>query len=213
MAKGIKSMCRVLVVDDHPVVREGVRMFLQGQPGLEVVGEAEDGAAAISKLREVSADVVLLDLVMPRMNGLDALPGIRRARPKARVIAFTVHNTREYVQQALAAHVDGYLLKESSPEEYVEAIKAVMEGRFFVSPAAAEHLDDLDGMGTAQRFGLTPREYEYLALAARGDRPAQIARAMKIAEVTVRSFRKSVLKKLKIKNIAGLTRFAVEKGL
>jgi DNA-binding NarL/FixJ family response regulator len=213
MAVGIKSLWRVLVVDDHPVVREGVRMFLAGQPGLEVVGEAEDGGDAVKKLKEIQADVVLLDLVMPKMNGLEALPGIRRARPKARVIAFTVHNTREHVQQAMAAHVDGYLLKESSPDEYVQAINAVMGGKFFVSPAAAGHLEDLDSMGKTGRFGLTPREYEYLALAARGDRPAQIASAMKCGEVTVRSFRKSVLKKLKLRNMAALARFAVEKGL
>src|SRR3954464_12091847 len=113
MANGSKAAWRVLIVDDHPVVREGVRIFLNGQSWLKIVGEAEDGADAVQKMRELSVDVVLLDLVMPRMSGLEALPGIRRARPKARVIAFTVYNTREHVQQALAAHVDGYLLKES----------------------------------------------------------------------------------------------------
>lgn len=213
MANGSKSAWRVLIVDDHPVVREGVRIFLNGQSWLTIVGEAEDGVEAVQKMREVSVDVVLLDLVMPRMNGFEALPGIRRARPKARVIAFTVYNTREYVQQARAAHMDGYLLKESSPKEYLEAIKSVMAGKFFISPAAAAHLDDLDSIGRAARFGLTPREYEYLALAARGERPAQIAQAMKCAEVTVRGFRKIVLKKLKLRNMAGLARFAMEKGL
>lgn len=208
-AKGI----RILVVDDHPVVREGVKMVLMKHPDLKIVGEATNGEEGIKQTRALKPDVILLDLLMPRMGGLEALPGIRRARAKAKVIIFTVHNTREHVGQARAAHVDGYLLKDSSQTEYIEAIKTVAGGSFFISPALAAFMEESVPAKQAGRFGLTERELEYLILAARGDRPAQIAIAMKCAEATVRGYRKAVLKKLKIRNMAGLTRFALENGL
>ena len=208
-----KDVIRILIVDDHPVVREGVKMVLMKHPDLEIVGEAAHGEDGIRQARAVKPDVILLDLMMPRMGGLEALPGIRRARAKAKVIIFTVHNTSEHVRQARAAHVDGYLLKDSSPAEYVEAIKTVASGVFFISPALAAFMQEAVPAKQAGRFGLTERELEYLILAAHGDRPAQIAVAMKCAEATVRGYRKAVLKKLRVRNMAGLTRFALENNL
>jgi DNA-binding NarL/FixJ family response regulator len=213
MAKKRKTAWRVLIVDDHPVVREGIRMCLKDHREVELVGEAANGAEALELIKELSPDVALLDLVMPRMSGLEALPGIRRARPKLKVIIFTYHNTREQVREALAAHVDGYLLKDSSPEEYVEAIRKVMAGNFFISTAAAGHLDGRRLGKAPLRFGLKLREHEYLCLAARGDRPPQIARAMGCSEGMARTYRVSVFKKLGVKNMAELTRFALENGL
>lgn len=213
MAKKGKTLWRVLIVDDHPVVREGIRMCLKNYRDVELVGEAVNGTEALKLTKELAPDVVLLDLVMPRMNGLEALPGIRRAGPKARVIVFTYYNTPEHVREAVAAHVDGYLLKDSSPAEYIRAIREVMAGKFFVSPPAAKHLDKKRPATTKPRFGLTAREFEYLGLAARGDRPRQIGQAMGCTQVAVRGYRKSVLKKLKLENMAGLTRFAFENGL
>ena len=214
MAKRIsKRRWRVVIVDDHPVVREGIRICLKDLRDIDMVGEAMDGAEALKVVAESRPDVVLLDLVMPRMDGLEALPGIRRAAPQARVIVFTFHNSLEHVQAALAAHVDGYLLKDSSPREYIEAIRKVMAGKFFVSRGAEKYLTAKRTVGTGSRFGLTPRQFEYLSMAARGDRPVQIAQAMGCTLATVRTYRKSVLKKLGLENMAGLTRFALEKGL
>src|SRR5436853_7386192 len=126
---------RIVVADDHPVVREGIRMCLEDWSDLRVVAEARDGHEAIERVRESHPDVVLLDLTMPRMGGLEALPRIRRAAADTRVIVLTVHNSQEYIRQAIAARVDGYLLKDTAPLEYVEAIRSVMDGKFFISPA------------------------------------------------------------------------------
>ena len=128
---------RIVVADDHPVVREGIRMYLKDWCDVEIVAEASDGHEAVERVKEKHPDVVLLDLTMPRMGGLEAVPRIRRADSGTRVIIVTVHNTNEYIRQAMAAHVDGYLLKDTAPSEYVAAIRTVMEGRFFISPAVA----------------------------------------------------------------------------
>lgn len=209
----MKKRLRIVIADDHPVVREGIRMCLKDWSELKIVAEARDGNEAIEQVRAEHPDVVLLDLTMPRMGGLEALPQIRRADANTRVIVLTVHNTQEYVRQAMAAHVDGYLLKDTPPTEYVEAIKSVAAGRFFISPAVAKHAPTGTPSQTAAQFGLAPRELEYVLLAARGGKIEDIAVTMKCSVGTVRSFRKRVYKKLQIRNAAMLARFAMVNGL
>lgn len=204
---------RIVVVDDHPVVREGIRVCLRDVKNLEIVGEARDGAEGIEQVRVTHPDVVLLDLTMPKMSGLEALPGIRRADPQTRIIVLTVHNTREYVRQAMAANIDGYLLKDTAPTEYMEAIRTVMEGKFFISDRVRRNAKIETTAKAAARFGLDETEFLYLTLAARGERPAQIAVRMKMSENSVRALRKMVFRKLKLQNMAMLTRFALENGL
>src|SRR5688572_61670 len=204
---------RIVVADDHPVVREGIRMCLKDWTDLEIVAEARDGQEAIDRVRESHPDVVLLDLTMPRMGGLEAVPRIRRVDGKTRVIILTVHNTYEYIRQAMAAQVDGYLLKDTPPTEYVEAIRTVMSGKFFISPEVAQHARPELPFRTALRFGLTPRELQYVLLAARGGRLADIAATMNCTEGTVRTYRRRVYKKLKVENAAMLTQFALKHGL
>ncbi|HUS35127.1 MAG TPA: response regulator transcription factor [Verrucomicrobiae bacterium] len=204
---------RIVVADDHPVVREGIRMCLSDWADLEIVGEARDGQEAIECVRAEHPDVVLLDLTMPRMGGLEAVPRIRRLGGGTRVIILTVHNTQEYIRQAMAARVDGYLLKDTAPTEYVDAIHTVMAGKFFISPAVAEHARPEVPMRAALRFGLTPREYQYLLLAARGGRLADIAATMGCSPATVRTYRRKVYRKLNIQNPAMLTQFALKHGL
>jgi DNA-binding NarL/FixJ family response regulator len=204
---------RILVVDDHPVVREGIRVCLKDWTDLKIVGEARDGNDGIREVRAKRPDVVLLDLTMPNMGGLEALAGIRRAHPKTRVIIFTVHSTREYVRRALASRVDGYLLKDTAPSEYVEAVRTVMRGEVFISPAVARHARVEASVKTAARFGLTEAEFQYLTLAARGERPAEIALTMNCSTVAVRSYRRHVFRRLKFRDMAMLTRFALENGL
>ena len=209
----MRKPLRIVVADDHPVIREGIRMCLEDWRDLRIVAEARDGHEAIARVRESHPDVVLLDLTMPRMGGLEAVPRIRRVGAKTRVIILTVHNTHEYIRQAMAARVDGYLLKDTAPKEYVAAIRSVMAGKFFISPAVAEHARPELPLRTAVRFGLTAREFQYLLLAARGGRLADIAATMKCSLMTVRTYRRKVYRKLKIKNSAMLTRFALEHGL
>jgi two-component system NarL family response regulator len=204
---------RIVVADDHPVVREGIRMCLKDWTDLEIVAEARDGREAVERVKESHPDIVLLDLTMPRMGGLEAVPRIRRIGGGTRVIILTVHNSQEYIRQAMAAHVDGYLLKDTAPTEYVAAIRTVMEGRFFISPAVAQHASREVPLRGAIRFGLSEREFQYLLLAARGGRLADIAASMGCSLTTARTFRKNVYRKLKLKNPAMLTRFAVEHGL
>jgi two-component system NarL family response regulator len=204
---------RIVVADDHPVVREGIRMCLEDWSDLRVVAEARDGHEAIERVRESHPDILLLDLTMPRMGGLEALPRIRRADAATRVIVLTVHNTHEYIRQAIAARVDGYLLKDTAPTEYVDAIRTVMAGKFFISPAVAQHARSEVPLRMALRFGLSAREFQYLLLAARGGRLADIAVTMGCSETTVRTHRRKVYRKLKIHNAAMLTRFALEHGL
>src|SRR5436309_16135814 len=127
----MRRILRIVIADDHPVVREGIRMCLKDRRDLRIVVEACDGHEAIARVRDSHPDVVLLDLTMPRMGGLEAVPRIRRAARTTRVIVLTVHNTQEYIRQAMAARVDGYLLKDTTPQEYVDAIRTVMAGNFF----------------------------------------------------------------------------------
>jgi DNA-binding NarL/FixJ family response regulator len=205
----MEKRLRIVVADDHPMVREGIRMCLKDWDELTIVAEASNGEEAVEQVRAAQPDIVLLDLTMPRMGGLEALPKIRRARAKTRVIILTVHNTQEYVRQAIAANVDGYLLKDTTPTEYVEAIRTVAAGRFFISPAVAQHVKHDDSAQSDYQFGLTSREFQYLLLAARGGRLADIAEMMKCSEGTAKTFRKRVYRKLGIHSAAELAQFAI----
>jgi two-component system, NarL family, response regulator NreC len=167
---------------------------------------------AIQKVKSAAPDVVLLDLTMPRMGGLEALPEIRRARPLAKVIVVTVHNSREYLRQAMAARADGYLLKDTAPAEYLEAIHSVVKGRIFVS-AGVEKDSSVDlSVEAARRLGLTARELKYLSLAAQGKKRGEIGLMMGCGTAAVRSYQRRVLSKLGFKDMATLTRFALESG-
>lgn len=208
-----RKTLRIVIVDDHPVVREGIRKCLKEWSDLKIVAEARNGEEGIAEVSATHPDVVLLDLTMPRVGGLEALPSIRRAEPSARVIVLTVHNTREYVRQAMAARVDGFLLKDTAPQEYVEAIRTVMRGEFFISPSVASYARAELPFKVAARFGLTESELQYVSLTARGQRPAQIAQILGITEPSVRMLRRSVFKKLNFRNMSMLTRFALEQGL
>jgi two-component system response regulator NreC len=204
---------RILVVDDHPIVREGIRMCLKRLADIEVVGEAADGFEAIDRAVETRPDVVLMDLAMPRMGGFEALPKIRAECPRTRVIIFTFHTSRDYLRRAMAAGVDGYLLKDTSPAEYIEAIRTVSEGRVFVSPALTRETERDTRSQVARRFNLTSRELEFLGLAAEGKRPSEIAAAMLCSATAVRSYQRRTLLKLGVANMAMLTRVALENGL
>lgn len=206
------DVIRVLIVDDHALVREGVRHVLTSDGGFEVVGEASTGADAVKLAAELEPDVVLLDLTMPGMSGLEAAPRIREAAPEARLLVLSIHDHEEYVLQSVRAGAEGYLRKDSSPAELRGAIRAVHEGGSFFSAPVARTLSA--ALQSERRIAtLSAREREVLIEIARGASNKEIASRFGISVRTVESHRESVARKLGVKGAASLTRFAIENGL
>jgi two-component system, NarL family, response regulator LiaR len=207
---------RVLIADDHAVVRQGLRTFLDLQDDIEVVGEAADGEEAIAAARSASPDVVLLDLVMPVLDGIGALPRLREAAPAARVIVLTSFGEDERLFTALRAGAAGYLLKDSEPPELVKAIRTANAGQSPLSPAvAARVVEEIahGGSRAAAADELTPRELEVLRLIARGRSNKRIALELGVAEKTVKTHVSHVLAKLGLSDRTQAALYAVREGL
>jgi DNA-binding NarL/FixJ family response regulator len=188
---------RVLVADDHAVVRQGLRTFLELQDGLEVVGEAADGAEAVAAAERLVPDVVLMDLVMPRLDGVEAMRELRRRVPGARVVVLTSYLDDERLLPAMRAGAAGYLLKNVQPQELVRAVRAADAGEALIDPAVAARL--VEALGEAHDEHpeqLTPREREVLDLIGRGFANKRIAQELGIAEKTVKTHVSHVLSKL-----------------
>jgi NarL family two-component system response regulator LiaR len=205
----------VLIVDDHAVVREGLRSFLELQAGIEVVAEAADGEAAVRAAEAWKPDVVLMDLVMPRLDGVGAMRELRRRRPETRVIVLTSFPDDDRLLPAIQAGAAGYLLKNSDPQEVVRAVRAAHAGEALLDPVVAARLVQ----AIAQRPGsepaerLTPREREVLALIARGMPNKRIARELEISEKTVKTHVGHVLAKLGVTDRTQAALQAVREGL
>jgi NarL family two-component system response regulator LiaR len=188
---------RVLIVDDHAVVREGLRTFLDLQNGIEVVGEAGDGEQAIGEAERLRPDVVLIDLVMPKLDGVQAMRELRERVPGARVIVLTSFLEDERLLPAMRAGAAGYLLKNVQPQELARAVRAAAVGEALIDPAVAARLVEALGDGRDERAEeLTPREREVLGLIARGFANKRIAFELGIAEKTVKTHVSNVLAKL-----------------
>jgi DNA-binding NarL/FixJ family response regulator len=214
-----QNQLRILLVEDHRILREGLRSILDAQADLTVVGEAEDGGEAIHRARELQPDMVLLDLSMPRMNGLEAIKGIKRVAAQARVVILSVHHDMEYVQGALSAGADGYLTKDSSGDELVAGLLSVAKGTRYLCRAITDHLAELPGCNpglsskTLNCHLITQREREVLKLVAEGFRSRQVADYLCISEKTVEKHRTNLMRKLHVHTVSGLTAYAIEKGL
>ena len=210
---------RILVADDHAVVREGIRHVLATQHGFDIAGEAASGADAIRLAGECDPDVVVLDVSMPEGTGLEVIGDVRRAAPDARVLILSVHDEAEYVLQAVRAGAHGYLRKDSSPAELRDAVRAVDRGESVFSPAMTARLTDAlrvesGRLARESRLALlTGRERDVLEGIATGETNKEIAARYGISPRTVETHRESLMRKLEIHNVAGLTRFAVEEGL
>lgn len=212
---------RVLVADDHVVVRQGIRHVLEGDPDLTVIGEAENGSTTLAQAERARPDVVLLDLTMPGASGLDVVRRLRTRLPDTKVLILSVHDDREYVLESVRAGAHGYLRKDSSPADIRQAIHAVHAGDSYFSPPVARHLTDAlqqaprrSAPGPAADPGaLTGREREVLARIARGLTNRETAGELGISVRTVEAHRDSLMRKLGIHTVAGLTRFAMEHGL
>ncbi len=210
---------RVLVVDDHAVVREGIRGVLASTPGFSVVGEAEDGAKALELINEREPDVVVLDITMPGVSGLEAAATLRRQSKNVRVLMLSMHDHPEYVLQAVRAGAHGYLLKDATPDELRTAVRTVYEGKQYFAPAAARQLGVAVRVETEEEHRrslaerLTPRERDVLIRVARGLTNKETAAELGISPRTVETHRDSIARKLKMRSVAELTRFVLDTEL
>lgn len=210
---------RVLIVDDHAIVRDGVRMILEAQPDIEVVGEASDGREALEAARQLSPGVVLMDIAMPGMNGLEATAAIRQDLPDVQVLILTMHEDYEYFFEVLRAGASGYVLKGASSDDLVSAIRAVHQGGVYLHPAVAKNLvSDYvkrmePGEDRARYDGLSDRERQVLKLVAEGETSRQIAEELFLSVNTVQTHRAHIMEKLGLHNRTDLIRYALRKGL
>jgi DNA-binding NarL/FixJ family response regulator len=204
---------RILLADDHLIVRQGLKALLERE-GLEVVGEAADGQEAVRQVQALRPDVAVLDLTMPRLNGLDAARVLAQQSPRTRVILLTVHTEDHYVLEAMRVGVRGYVVKTQVTADLVEAIREVVEGAVYLSPRISRavveaYLAGPDGVAEP----LTSREREVLQLVAEGKKTREVARALGISVKTAESHRSRIMEKLDIHETASLVRYAIRRGL
>ena len=210
---------RILIADDHPLVREGLCRVLAAEPAFEVVGEAEDGRDAIDFVRQTDVDIVLLDINMPGMNGIEACKIIKRERPLVGVIALTVHDQEEYVFELIKAGISGYVLKDISPDLLVRTIFGVARGESFIPPLLTTRvLEEFSRLAMYQQrqanpFGLTGRETEILRLVGQGRSNREIAGQLYISERTVKNHLTSVFGKLGVSDRTRAALYAVKNRL
>jgi len=214
---GLSTAIRILLADDHVLVRASLKYLLEGFAGLEVVGEAKDGYETVKMVDAVRPDIVVMDISMPGLNGLEAARSITKEHPAARVVVLSMHSDETHVLQALRAGAAGYVLKESAPAELEAAIRAVARGESFLSPAISRHVigDYLKRVPPESGSPdlLTPRQREILRLIAEGKTSKHIARLLGTSVKTVESHRASLMERLDIHELAGLVRYAIRHGL
>ena len=207
---------RVLLIDDHALVRAGIRALLSRHEGVEVVGEAAGGRDALRLIEELQPDIVLLDIAMPGLSGLEVLAESTKRFPHVRVIILTVHEAGEYALRALRAGAAGYLPKSAASTELHEAIDTVARGESYVSGEVAKETILQQAKGSADEYllqKLTPRQREILTLMAEGNSTRDIAGTLKISVKTVESHRAQLMERLNIHEVAGLVRYAIRMGL
>ena len=209
----------VFIAEDHTLIREGLRALISSHPDLEVIGEAEDGREAILGAEKLSPALVLMDLSMPRMGGVEAIRGIKKKWPNIKVLALTVNDSEEYVLAALQAGAEGYILKDCSHTELIQAIRNVLDGKRVLSPSISEkviegYLAGKKGESIQTPWDtLTQREREVLKLIGEGNKSKEIADYLCISLHTVEKHRSNLMEKLNLHSVSALVSYAIEKGL
>lgn len=208
---------RILLVDDHAMVRAGLAQLLSQLPEVEVIGEAGDGVEALELTRSLQPDLVLMDIAMPKLNGLDACAALRKAQPDLRVVMLSMHREPQYVRKALQSGAMGYLLKDAAPAELAQALLAVRMGQTYLSPAVSQALlsDAVHGLRTPATAPpeITARQREVLTLVAQGLSTKEVALRLNLSAKTVDTHRTNLMNLLGIHDLAGLVRYAVRNGL
>lgn len=210
---------RIILADDHKLLRSGLKGILERMAGFEVVGEAGDGLELLNLLGRITPNLVILDISMPNLRGIEAVSRIRHQYPEVKVLILTMHNDRSYLHQAIAAGAAGYLLKEDADPDLFIAIEKIRQGKIYVSPHLAEDMmDDWAGMhrgavnSSVQSGLLTPREKEVLKLIAEGKTSREIGELLFISVRTVERHRANIMDKLQIRKTADLVRYAIQEG-
>lgn len=209
---------RILLVDDHKILRDGICSLVKGYPDMEVVGEAADGRTALTLVEKLSPDIVIMDISMPDLNGIDATRRINADYPNVKVIALSMHYDKQFVSEIFKAGASGYLIKDSAFDELEHAIRVVMDNKTYINPQIAslvvESLVSQPAASNQKAFSLlTEREREVLQLIAEGKSTKQIAADLSVSSKTVESHRRQVMGKLNIRNVAELTKYAIREGL
>jgi two-component system response regulator NreC len=208
-------LIRIVIVDDHAVVRSGLKLLLEGQEDLEVVGEAGDARTAVFEVRAQKPDVILMDVVMPTGSGIEATPAVLQEAPGAKVLILSMQDDPAYVREAFAAGASGYVLKEAADAELVAAVREVAAGQRYVHPALGARLvaAEADERARAEEDPLSEREHEILRLLALGHTNQEIASQLYLSVRTVETHRAHIMQKLRISTRAELVRYALERGL
>jgi DNA-binding NarL/FixJ family response regulator len=207
---------RILLADDHAIIRQGLRSLLEKESQIEVVGEAEDGRKALRLVRELTPDIIVMDITMPNLNGIDATRQIISRYPKVKVIALSIHSNKRFIADMLKAGASGYILKDCLFDELVQAIHRVAGGETYLSPKITGKVvsDYVEYLITSRSVSiLTEREHEVLQLLAEGKSTKQIALALHVSPKTIEANRRQIMEKLNIHNIAELTKYAIREGL
>ena len=210
---------RVLVADDHAIIREGLRVMLGNQPDMEVVGTAANGREAVRLVDEHEPDIVVIDISMPELNGIEAISQMLPRHPRIKVIVLSIHETKPYVYRTLKAGAKGYLIKETAGLEVVDAVRAVYRGERYLSQRISDLLTDVAfrklemPMEVSPLERLSSREREILQLVAEGKTSQEIAERLSISPKTVDTYRSRLMHKIGVDDVAGLVRFAIQNGV
>lgn len=210
---------RILLADDHAVLRAGLRLLLEAQPDLKVVGEAGDGREAMRLAEELKPELILLDLTMPGLSGMETLPALKKLLPAARILILTMHDDVSYLRQALSRGASGYVLKKAADNELISAVRAVLRGEVYVQPSMNKALlNDLLPHESAATpsdpwESLSEREQEVITLVALGHTSAEIAERLSLSAKTVETYRARGMEKLNLRSRAALVQFAIARGL
>jgi DNA-binding NarL/FixJ family response regulator len=217
-AQGIAmKVYQVLLADDHVLIRHGIKKIIESEPWLEVIGQVGDGLELLHMMKEVTPDIVLLDISMPNLRGIEAIGEAKKICPDVKILILTMHKSKQYLCHAMSAGADGYVLKEDSDTELLTAINQVLKGNIFISPVLSKEFSssDVEFCIKTKNFpaeSLTPRERQVLKMVSEGRTSRDIAELLSISTRTVEHHRANLLKKLSISNTADLIKYAIRKG-